>query len=327
MNYQVVRSIFADIAFFEKKKSLTKLLVLAISISFVSLNSAVSYAQVTTDGSTTTDTTTTDTTMDTTATDATPPADDPTTVVDLIEGTPPEEAPEETPAPVPAPEPESSGGGGGGGAGGVILALVVVGAVVLIAVNSSKKKQPKIQKTFISDQVAGIGTELIEISNQSDFFDQAAQPSLSFQYGTFQSITGFDNPYSFLNFRYQKSLSSNLNLSADAGTRYFSQNSGQSYDSQWLGLGLSSTSLFAKHDRLAFTARYSTGDIEENSGSFSLNSNALGNYDAIFSDQNAQFELAYSRAFGQNQRLRFLVQKVNESVDKYAAKLAWRFAF
>ena len=118
-----------------------------------------------------------------------------------------------------------------------------------------------------------------------------------------------------------------MNFSADAGTRYFSQGSGQLDDSQWLSLGLSSTNLLAKHDRLAFTARYSTGDVEENSDSFSLNSNALESYDAIFSDQNAQFELAYSRAFGQNQRLRFLVQKVNESVDKYAAKLAWRFAF
>ena len=55
MNYQVVRSIFADTVFFRKKKSITKLLVLAVSISFVSLNSAVSYAQMTMDGSTMTD--------------------------------------------------------------------------------------------------------------------------------------------------------------------------------------------------------------------------------------------------------------------------------
>jgi len=175
--------------------------------------------------------------------------------------------------------------------------------------------------------VSGVGTELIEISNQSNLLDQTNQPSLSFQYGTYQSITEFDKPYSFFNLRYQKSIGSILNFSADAGTRYFSQNPQRFYDSQWLGLGLSSTSLFAKHDRLAFTARYSTGDIEENSDSFSLNSNALASYDAIFSDQNAQFELAYSRAFGQNQRLRFLVQKMNQSVEKYAAKLAWRYAF
>ena len=328
MNYQVVRSIIADTAFFGKKKSITKLLVLAVSISFVSLNSSVSYAQMTMDGSTMTDggmdaddTTTTDDTM--TEADDTM-ADDSSTVVDLVEGTTPEETP--APEPAPAPEPESSGGGGGGG-GGAIIALVAVGAVVLIATNSSKKKEPKIQKTFLSDQVSGIGTELIEISNQSSFLEQAEQPSFSFQYGTYQSFTGFDKPYSFLNLRYQKSLSSSLNFSADAGTRYFSQSSGQLDDSQWLSLGLSSTNLLAKHDRLAFTARYSTGDVEENSDSFSLHSNVLESYDAIFSDQNAQFELAYSLSLGQNQRLRFLMQKINQRAENYAAKLAWRYAF
>ena len=332
MNYQVVRSIFADTVFFRKKKSITKLLVLAVSISFVSLNSAVSYAQMTMDGSTMTDggmdadddtTTATDDTM-TEADDTI--VDDSSTVVDLIEDTVPEETPEPAPEPEPEPEPEG-GGGGGGGAGGAIVALVAVGAVVLLVTNSSKKKEPKIQKTFLSDQVSGIGTELIEISNQSSFLEQAAQPSFSFQYGTYQSFTGFDKPYSFLNLRYQKSLSSSLNFSADAGTRYFSQSSGQLDDSQWLSLGLSSTNLLAKHDRLAFTARYSTGDVEENSDSFSLNSNALESYDAIFSDQNAQFELAYSFSLGQNQRLRFLMQKINQSTEEYAAKLAWRYAF
>jgi len=117
MNYQIIGSIFTDIIFFEKKKYLTKLLVLAVSISFVSFNSAVSYAQMTMDGSTTTDTTMDDTTAaddmmtetDTTDT-ATTTADGPTTVVDLVEGT----TAEETPVPEPTPEPESSGGGGGG---------------------------------------------------------------------------------------------------------------------------------------------------------------------------------------------------------------------
>ena len=341
MNYQVGRSKSAINAYFKKKQRLTKLIVIAISVSYLSLNSAVSYAQMTMDGSATTDTVTdtaaetttetagmdattdtADTSDDTTAMDdSTDATDSPATVVDLVEGT----NSEETPPAQPVPEPEESGGGGGGG--GAILALVAIGAVVFFAVNSSKKKEPKIQKTFLADQVSGIGTELIEISSQSSYLEQGLQPSVSFQYGSYQSITGFDKPYSFFNLRYQKPLGSRLSFNADAGTRYFAQNSSQTYDSQWLGLGFSSSNLFTKQDRLAFTARYATGDIEENSNSLSLHDSKLEKYDAIFSEQNAQLELAYSRTLGQNQRLRFLVQKLNASAEKYAAKLAWRYAF
>jgi len=302
MNYQVGRSKSAINAYFKKKQSLTKFLVIAISVSYLSLNSAVSYAQMTMDGSATTDTmtdTAADTTTDTAAMDATTDTadtpddttamddstdatDSPATVVDLVEGT----NSEETPPAEPAPEPEESGGGGGGGA---ILALVAIGAVVFFAVNSSKKKEPKIQKTLLADQVSGIGTELIEISTQSSYLEQGLQPSISFQFGSYQSITGFDRPYSFFNLRYQKPLGSRLSFNADAGTRYFAQNSSQTYDSQWLGLGFSSSNLFTKHDRLAFTARYATGDIEENSNSLSLHDSKLEKYDAIFSAAPAFF--------------------------------------
>lgn len=297
-----------------KSSSLLKLLVFAVSISFIMLNTSASYAQVA----------------------VTPPADPP--VSDPVEEPVVEEPVVEEPVveepvveePVvedeePVAE-EDSGGGGGGGGGGAILAILAVGAVGLLVFNNANKK-PKIQKTFISDQVAGKGTLLTELTNQSSFLETGAAPSVSLQYGSYESVERSDQPYSFFNIRYSKSLGSLLRLNADAGTRYFSQTSTSRFDSQWLSFGLTSRNLFDRNDSLTFTTRYAVGDLNENSDSLNIQGVGLLNYDSLFSDQNSRFELAYNRVLGQNQRLQFLVQKLSSSNDEYAAKLAWRYAF
>ena len=311
-----------------KKHTLRKLLVVTVSWCFVSFNSAMSYAQMT-GGSTDMDGTSmetmddeTDAMQDATETMEVPPsetpeADDTTSVVDLVEGTTSE------PADVPAEQANGSGGGGGG----AILALVAAGAIAVVVISNNKKKKPKIQKTFISDQVAGVGTQLIDISTQSNFLDQPKSSLFGLQYGTYQSVSSLNQPYSFLNINYQKRLGSKLNVFADAGTRYFVKAASELQDSQWLNLGFATTSMLAKNDRLSFTAKYAVGDIDKNNDSFELQSTALQNYGAIFSDQNSEFELAYSRALGQNHRLGFLMQKLSSDIEDYAAKLAWRYTF
>lgn len=296
--------------------SLRKLLIAAVSICFILFN--IAHAQVTMDGSTTTDTTTdtTDTSTDN-STDT-----DTSTVVDLIEGTGSE--PTTEPEPV---EDEDTGSGGGGGGGVAIVALVAVGAVAVYALSRTNKKKPKIQKTLLSDQVSGVGSTLIDVRNQSHFIEKGIKPTLSFQYGSYQAINELSQPYSFFNVRYHKSIGSALNLNANAGTRFFTNTGNTFTDSQWLTLGLFSKDVFNAGDRLELTAKYATGDIDENSDSILSQGVVLQDYDTLFSDQNSRFELAYSRVLGQNQRLRFLVQKLNSSSEDYAAKLAWRYAF
>ncbi len=295
-----------------------KAIIVAISASFIFLNTSVSYAQVTmptTDSDTTTDSSTTDTTTDASADTTTD-----TSVVDLIENT----DSETTDTPDDPPQ-EDSGGGGGG----AILGLVAVGAVVAVVL--SRKKSPKIQKTLISDKTSGYGTQFIELSSQSSLLEQSARPQLSFQYGSYQQLAGFDKPYSFFNVRTSQSLGSRLSFRADAGTRLFFQNTDDTASSQWLIFGLQAKDLLQPSDRLEFFAKYSTGDEYQRGTSLLSNGLALQDHENLFSDENARFELAYSRALSQNQRLRFLLQKtdslVNSEDDGYLAKIAWRHAF
>lgn len=297
-----------------------KAIIVAISASFIFLNTSVSYAQVTmptTDSDTTTDSSTTDTTTDASADTTTD-----TSVVDLIENT----DSETTDTPDDPPQEDSGGGGGGGGA---ILGLVAVGAVVAVVL--SRKKSPKIQKTLISDKTSGYGTQFIELSSQSSLLEQSARPQLSFQYGSYQQLAGFDKPYSFFNVRTSQSLGSRLSFRADAGTRLFFQNTDDTASSQWLIFGLQAKDLLQPSDRLEFFAKYSTGDEYQRGTSLLSNGLALQDHENLFSDENARFELAYSRALSQNQRLRFLLQKtdslVNSEDDGYLAKIAWRHAF
>lgn len=308
-----------------KKIQLKKTLVIIISTSFVLFNTATAYAQTTTP--TTGDDSTTDTTDTTTDT-----AVDDTTVVDVIESTDSEQ---------PADQPQEDTGGGGGGGGGAIIGLVVVGAIVAVVL--TRKKSPKIQKTLVSDQVSGDGTQFIELSSLSSLADQPSKstlPELSFQYGSYQQLAGFSQPYSFFNVRASKALGTNLSLHADAGTRLSFRNSSYSnglynngddvVNSQWLVLGLQTKNLLRQNDRLEFFAKYSTADGDQQSNNLLSNGVDLQDHESLFSDTNARFELAYSRAFGQNQRLRFLLQKTDSTLlgdDGYRAKIAWRHAF
>lgn len=307
-----------------KKMQLRKAVVIAMSASFVLFNTAVSYAQTTTPS--TTDTTT-DTMTDTT-TDSTDPTTEDTTVIDVIENTGSEEV-------VDQPE-EDSGDSGGGGGGGAILGLIVVGAVVAVVLSS--KKSPKIQKTLVSDKVSGYGTQFVELSSKSSFIEGSTipkTPQLSFQYGSYQQVAGFNKPYSFFNVRASHAIGANLNFHADAGTKLSFNNGLYSNDSdvansQWFVFGLQTINVLRQNDRLEFFAKYSTGDNDQQDNKLLSNGADLHGYESLFSDENARFELAYSRSLSQNQRLRFLLQKtdsLSEEDDDYRAKIAWRHAF
>ncbi len=308
-----------------KKSWLKKSMVLAISASFVFFNASTSYAQMTMP--TTGDGSSTDTSTDSgTSTDATDTTTDSTTdsttdtsVVDLIENTDSEQT----------DTPQEDSGGGGGGSGGASLGLVAVGAVVAIVL--TRKKSPKIQKTLVSDSVSGYGTQFIELSSESSLLEQSVKPQLSFQYGSYQQLEDFNKPYSFFNVRSTQFLGSKLSFRADAGIRLFFQNTDAAASSQWLILGMQTKDVFQQNDRLEFSAKYSTGDEYQRRRNLLINGLALQDHESLFSDQNARFELAYSRALSQNQRLRFLLQKTDSSSisegDGYRAKIAWRHAF
>lgn len=307
-----------------KKSWLKKSMVVAISASFVFFNASASFAQMTmptsddgSSGDTSTDSSTTDTTD--TPTDSTTDSSTDTSVVDLIENTDSEQT----------DPPQEDSGGGGGGSGGAILGLVAVGAVVAIVL--TRKKSPKIQKTLVSDSVSGYGTQFIELSSESSLLEQSIKPQLSFQYGSYERIEEFNKPYSFFNVRASQSFGSKLSFRADAGTRLFFQNTDTAASSQWLTLGMQTKDVFQQDDRLEFSAKYSTGDEYQRRNNLLINGLALQDHESLFSDQNARFELAYSRALSQNQRLRFLLQKTDSlSVsedDGYRAKIAWRHAF
>ncbi len=313
----------------------TKLTVIAVSLCLGVFNSHSMYAMETTDTMTTTDSTT-DTSTDTNATTDTTNSGTTGTettadgsVVDLLENTDSEQPPAE----------ESSDGGGGSSSGGAILGVVAIAAIVAVVLSTNKKKKPQIQKTLVSDKIANQGTEFIELSGTSDFIDQNWQkgvPQLSLQYGSYEQALNNGLPYSFINARLTKSVGTSFNLYADVGTRLF-YNGNAAYgendfgSAQWLSFSLQTKDVISTNDRIEFLAKYTVGDKFQRHQSLLLDGSSLQNYTGIFSNENTQFELAYSRALGQNQRLKLQLQKVN-SLDAvndsdYQAVMAWRHAF
>ena len=309
----------------------TKLTIIAVSLCMGLLNSHSVYAMEATDTTTNTDSTADTSTGTDSTTDTTGETTDTSTdgsVVDLLENTDSEQ-----------PAEENSDSGGGGSSGGAIIGVVAIAAVVAVVLSKNKKKKPQIQKTLISDKIAKQGTEFIELSGTAAFAEQNKQkglPQLSLQYGSYEQALSNNQPYSFINARLSQSIGSSLSLDTDVGTRLFyndhSTHLANDFGSaQWVSLSLKAKQIFSKNDRFEFLAKYTVGDDFQRHQSLLLDGSALQNYASIFSNENTQFELAYSRTLGQNQRLKFQLQKV-DSLDvannsDYQAVMAWRRAF
>ena len=309
-----------------------KIIVLTVSITFVSFNVMVAHAQ-------------TDQVEDDTV-DQESGESDSTSIIDVLENT--EEEPETE------PEPDNSSSGGGSSAG-VFLGLAAVGALVYVIVDSNSKEktkaEPKIQKTFTSDKVSGTGGWLVDLSPIDKQFHETQNTNgqvtladdvvgenssvvagrrfpLSFQYGAYDSITGLATPFTLINTRLSANVSPSIRLHADSGLSLFNQEelTGSLFDSQqWLSLKMSASSVFNAGDLLELGGSYVIGDME-NQGYIGQGL-AWGEYGNIISPQKNVLQLAYSQSLGQNSLWQFSLQKSHELQSNYDAKLAWRYQF